>query len=145
MVWEGQERRPNCAEHDADRVGTVHSLDGEPENGQDGARDDGNVGAPETPGGARKHREGSMVWFRSTCIAFGGQSCSVRMTPMAPLRAMTIEMMKKARATMPIDSRHESPTDRIPAANCQVAALTCCQVWSFGWWSWSYLKASETQ
>ena len=45
------------------------------------------------------------------------------MTPMAPFRAITKDTMKKARATMPIASRQESPMEIMPAANCHVAAL----------------------
>lgn len=33
----------------------------------------------------------------------------VRMTPMAPFRAITKDMMKNARATIPSDSRHVRP------------------------------------
>ena len=42
---------------------------------------------------------------------------------MAPLRAMTKEMMKKARATMPRDSRQVRPIAMMLDANCHVAAL----------------------
>lgn len=48
-VLEGEERRPNGANHDADRISPVHVLDGEPEDGENGAGDDGQVGAPEAP------------------------------------------------------------------------------------------------
>ena len=36
-------------------------MDGEPEDGEDGSRDDGNVGAPEAPGGAGDDGEGHVV------------------------------------------------------------------------------------
>ena len=42
---------------------------------------------------------------------------------MAPFKAMTKDTMKKAKATMPMASRHESPMEMMPAANCHVAAL----------------------
>lgn len=33
MILESQKRRPYGSNHDADRVGAVHGLDGEPEDG----------------------------------------------------------------------------------------------------------------
>jgi hypothetical protein len=47
---------------------------------------------------------------------------------MAPLKAMTIETMKKLSATMPSDSRQVSPTATMPAANCHVAALNASEI-----------------
>jgi hypothetical protein len=41
---------------------------------------------------------------------------------------MTMEMMKKLSATIPIDSRHERPTAMMPAANCHVAALKASDI-----------------
>jgi hypothetical protein len=49
-------------------------------------------------------------------------------TPMAPLKAMTIETIKKLSATMPSDSRQVSPTATMPAANCHVAALKASEI-----------------
>lgn len=46
---------------------------------------------------------------------------------MAPLRAMTKEIMKKERATMPRDSRQVRPMAMMEEANCQVAALVDVQ------------------
>ena len=43
VVWQGEETRPDGTQHDAYGIGSVHGLDGEPENGQDGTGDDGNV------------------------------------------------------------------------------------------------------
>lgn len=48
-IVERQKRRPDGANHALDRVGAVHVLDGKPEDGEHGARYDGNVGAPEAP------------------------------------------------------------------------------------------------
>src|SRR4051812_11156632 len=61
VIWESQEGGPDGAEHDADRVGAVHGLDGEPEDGEDGAGDDGYVGTPEAPGGTGEDGEGGVV------------------------------------------------------------------------------------
>ena len=51
--WNGilqrQEARPDGGNHALDRVGAVHILDRKPEDGEDCARDDGYVGAPEAP------------------------------------------------------------------------------------------------
>lgn len=41
---------------------------------------------------------------------------------------MTMEMMKKLKATIPSDSRQLNPTAMIPAANCQVAALKASEI-----------------
>lgn len=49
-------------------------------------------------------------------------------TPMAPLKAMTQEMMKKLKATMPKLSRHVRPMAMMPAANCHVAALKASEI-----------------
>lgn len=48
-VLQSQKGRPDGSEHDSDGIGAVHSLDGEPEDCEDGARDDCDVRAPETP------------------------------------------------------------------------------------------------
>ena len=56
-VGEGEEGGPDGAEHDADGVGAVHGLDGEPEDGEDAAGYDGDVGAPEAPGCASEDGE----------------------------------------------------------------------------------------
>ena len=60
-VFERKETRPDGAQHDAHGIGSVHVLDCEPEDCEDGARDDGDVGAPETPRGARNDRKGNMM------------------------------------------------------------------------------------
>jgi hypothetical protein len=60
-IVQGEKRRPDGTNHDSRCVCAVHVLDGEPENGEDGARYDGDVGAPETPGCASKHGKGHMV------------------------------------------------------------------------------------
>jgi len=60
-VLEGEERGPDGTDHDAHGIRAVHVLNGEPEDGEDGARYDGDVGAPETPGGARDDGEGDVV------------------------------------------------------------------------------------
>lgn len=51
-IAQRQKRRPDGSNHALDRVGAVHVLNREPEDGEDGARYDGDVGPPETPGGA---------------------------------------------------------------------------------------------
>ena len=61
VIGECEERRPNCAYHYTNCVGTIHRLDCEPENRQDCSRDDGNVRAPETPAGACYDWEWNMV------------------------------------------------------------------------------------
>ena len=85
---------------------------------------------PQKPHDARA-RTGKGAWW---------------ITPIAPLSAMTKEMMKNARATMPRDSRHVRPGGcqclrvvfefgvggvvpiaMMLEANCHVAALQCCQ------------------
>lgn len=48
--------------------------------------------------------------------------------PTAPLAAMTKDMMKNERATMPSDSRQERPTAMMLDANCQVAALKASEI-----------------
>ena len=58
------------------------------------------------------------VWFEE-----GGFFVHLRITPVAPLSAMTMDMMKKLSATIPRDSLHVRPTAMMPAANCHVAAL----------------------
>ena len=50
------------------------------------------------------------------------------MTPVAPLKAITIETMKKLTATMDIDSRHVRPMAIILLANCHVAALNASEI-----------------
>lgn len=52
---------------------------------------------PQNPHEARA-RTGKGTWW---------------ITPMAPLSAMTKDIMKKARATMPRDSRHVRPGRRV--------------------------------
>lgn len=61
-VLQRQETRPDGGNHALDRVGAVHVLDREPEDGEDRARDDGHVGAPEAPRCAREHGEGRVVY-----------------------------------------------------------------------------------
>lgn len=63
VIFECEKRGPDGAEHDANRIGTVHGLDCEPEDCEDSAGDNGNIGAPEAPRGAGEHGEGSMIWF----------------------------------------------------------------------------------
>lgn len=65
------------------------------------------------------------------CIVSAGISHS-RITPVAPLSAITIEMMKNPKATMPRDSLHVKPIAIMPAANCHVAALCEDEAVSFG-------------
>lgn len=60
-VLEGEKRGPDGANHDADRVCAVHVLDGEPEDGENGARDNGQVRAPEAPRGACDDGKRDMV------------------------------------------------------------------------------------
>jgi hypothetical protein len=62
---------------------------------------------PQKPQEARA-RTGNGAWW---------------ITPIAPLSAMTKEMRKKARATMPRDSRQVRPMAMMLEANCHVAAL----------------------
>ncbi len=52
MIRQGEETRPDGADHDTHGIGTIHGLNGEPEDGQNGTRDDGDVGAPEAPAGS---------------------------------------------------------------------------------------------
>jgi hypothetical protein len=61
LILESQEGGPDSANHDTNGIRAVHVLDGEPEDGEDGARDDGDVGAPEPPGSARDYGEGYVV------------------------------------------------------------------------------------
>jgi hypothetical protein len=56
-----EERRPDGANHDTNRVCTVHVLDCEPEDCEDGAGDNGDVRAPEAPGGAGNDGKRDMV------------------------------------------------------------------------------------
>ena len=49
VVGERQEGGPDGAEHDTDCIRAVHGLDGEPEDGEDAAAYDGDIGAPESP------------------------------------------------------------------------------------------------
>jgi hypothetical protein len=46
-----QERGPDRSQHDPDGVSSIHCLDCEPKDGKDATRYDGNIRAPETPGG----------------------------------------------------------------------------------------------
>jgi hypothetical protein len=71
------------------------------------ARDTMAMYEPQKPHDARA-RTGKGAWW---------------MTPIAPFSAITKDMMKKARATMPRDSRHVRPIAMILEANCHVAAL----------------------
>jgi hypothetical protein len=67
-VVQGQERRPYRTNHDARGICAIHVLDGVPENGKNGARDDGNVGAPETPGCAGEDRKGDVVDYADCTV-----------------------------------------------------------------------------
>ena len=67
---------------------------------------------PQNPQLARE-RTGKGAWY---------------MTPVAPLKEITIETMKKLTATMEMDSRHVSPIAMIDEANCQVAALKASEI-----------------
>lgn len=49
-VLDRQERGPDCPEHYTYSIRPINGLDGEPENGEDGAADDGDIASPETPG-----------------------------------------------------------------------------------------------
>ena len=49
VIRKCQKRWPDGAYHDAHCVRSVHGLYGEPEDGQDGARNDRDVGAPKSP------------------------------------------------------------------------------------------------
>ena len=60
-VLESEERGPDSANHDANGIRAIHVLDSEPEDGEDGARDYGNVGAPETPAGPCDNGERDVV------------------------------------------------------------------------------------
>jgi hypothetical protein len=60
-VLQRQEARPDSSNHDSYRIRTVHILNGEPEDGENGTRHDGDVGAPETPGSACDDWEGDVV------------------------------------------------------------------------------------
>jgi hypothetical protein len=61
VVLQGQEGWPDGTEHDPDRIGSVHHLNCKPEDGQNDSGDDGNIGAPETPGSSSEHGEWRMV------------------------------------------------------------------------------------
>lgn len=61
IVFEGQKRGPDGADHDTDGICAVHVLDGEPEDGENGAGNDGEIGAPEPPGGTGNDGKGDMV------------------------------------------------------------------------------------
>lgn len=61
VVLHGQERGPDGANHDTDGICAIHVLDGEPEDGENGARDDGDVRTPEAPRGAGNDGERDMV------------------------------------------------------------------------------------
>jgi hypothetical protein len=60
---------------------------------------------------------------------------------------MTNEMMKKASATMPSDSRHVRPMAMMDEANCHVAALenSLAPIRALFAWCLAYLKASDIQ
>lgn len=58
---QGEKRRPDSADHHANGVCAVHILYGEPEDREDGTRYNGDVGAPESPGGAGNDWEGNMM------------------------------------------------------------------------------------
>ena len=61
VILQRQKGRPDCTEHNADGLCSIHSLNGEPEDGENSPRDDRNVGAPEAPRGASQDREWGMV------------------------------------------------------------------------------------
>jgi hypothetical protein len=67
-VLERQEARPDSANHNSYRVRAVHVLDGEPEDGEDGTRYNGDVGAPETPGSACDDWEGDVVDYADCAV-----------------------------------------------------------------------------
>jgi hypothetical protein len=67
-VFHGQEGRPDGADHNAHGVRAVHVLHCEPENGEDGAAYNGDVGAPEAPGGAGEDGEGRVVDYADCAV-----------------------------------------------------------------------------
>lgn len=126
MVWKREKRGPDSAEHNAHGIRTVHGLDCEPKDGENGAGYDGDVRAPEAPGSSRQYWKWCVIFSPSALAVLLHMIIDLRMTPVAPLRAMTKDMRKKAKATMPSDSRHVRPMAIIPEANCHVAALEGC-------------------
>ena len=110
-VPQRQETRPDGAQHDANGVRAVHRLDREPEDGQDAARDDGHVGAPEAPGGAGQDGEGHVIEDAGGAVEGDDEGDG-----------------QEAIATIPRDSRQVRPMAMIEEANCQVAALKASEI-----------------
>jgi hypothetical protein len=67
-VAQSQERRPYGANHDARGICAVHVLNRVPKDGENGARYNGDVGAPETPGCTGEDGEGNMVDYTDCAV-----------------------------------------------------------------------------
>lgn len=63
-----EKRRPNGSNHHSHGIRAVHVLDRVPEYREDSTRYDGDVGAPEAPGGAREYGEGHVVDYADCAV-----------------------------------------------------------------------------
>jgi hypothetical protein len=122
-VLQREERGPDRANHDAHGVRAVHVLNREPEYCQDGARYDGYVGAPETPGCACDDGEWGVVEDTDCAVEGddegdyeeGERDYAEGFAPCEAYTHVNIEVIQFGVWILPIAM--------ILDANCQVAAL----------------------